>query len=237
MGRGRYSGTHVNGLLVVDKPAGLSSMDVVRRVRRAAGDARTGHAGTLDPLATGVVICCLGRATRCVERLMELAKTYEATVDLSAFTSTDDAEGEAEPVEAASPPRREAIEAACTRLTGWIDQRPPAFSAVHVGGQRAYKRARRGEAMEMPVRRVRVDAIEVLGYAWPRLELRVTCGRGTYLRSLARDLGVMLGTGGYLTALRRTAVGPYSVEQAVPIERCERPITQDDLLPMPERRA
>lgn len=232
MGR-RNHNPSLCGLIVVDKPIGLSSMDVVRRVRRAAGGAKVGHAGTLDPLATGVVICCLGKATRAVEALMGLPKVYDARVDLSAFTTTDDLEGPRDEVTVVEPPTREAVDAACGRFVGVIEQRPPAFSAVHVDGQRAYKLARRGEAVDIPIKRVRIDAVEVLGYAWPMLEVRVRCGRGTYIRSLARDLGVALGTGGHLAALRRTAVGPYTLAGAAPIERCEQPITQADLLPAP----
>ncbi|MFW6060198.1 MAG: tRNA pseudouridine(55) synthase TruB [Phycisphaeraceae bacterium] len=235
--RGRRGGggaTALCGLLVVDKPMGLSSMDVVRRVRRAAGGVKTGHAGTLDPLATGVVICCLGRATKVVERLMGLAKRYETVVDLSAFTSTDDAEGEREVVEVAQVPGRGAVEAVCARFVGEIEQVPPAHSAVKVEGRRAYKAARRGEALELKARVVRVDAIEVVDYQWPRLTLRVDCGRGTYIRSLGRDIGRALGTGGYLASLRRTAVGPYTVERAVSIERCASTIGEGDLLPMPD---
>ena len=218
---------------MVDKAIGLSSMDVVRRVRRAAAGAKTGHAGTLDPLATGVVICCLGRATRAVERLMGLPKMYEAVVDLSAFTTTDDREGERREVTVEHPPTREAIVDACARFVGIVEQRPPSFSAVHVGGRRAYKLARQGVAVEIPTKKVRIDAVEVQAYQWPELSIRVACGRGTYIRSLARDLGEALGAGGHLASLRRTAVGPYTVDEAAPIERCERPIGQEDLLPVP----
>ena len=221
------------GLLVVDKPVGWSSMDVVRRVRNAAGKVKCGHAGTLDPLATGVVICCLGKATKAVPTLMGLAKVYETTVDLSAFTPTDDLESEPEPVEVAEPPGQAAVRRACEQLTGTIEQVPPAHSAVHVEGRRAYKLARRGETPDLPTRTVEVHAIDLLSYGWPGVRLRVTCGKGTYIRSLGRDLGLKLGTGGHLAALRRTAVGPYRVEQAVSIERCRHPITQADLLPVP----
>ena len=227
-----------NGLVVVDKPLGLSSMDVVRHVRRAAGrglaeldggagggrrKVKTGHAGTLDPLATGVVICCLGKATKQVERLMELTKVYEAAVDLTAFTTTDDREGERQEVEV-SPGERPTtgdIEAALRPLAGEVDQVPPAFSAIHVKGQRAYAIARRGGAVKLGPRRVRIDAIEVLAYEWPTATIRVTCGKGTYIRSIGRDLGRALGTGGHLAALRRTAVGAYRVGDAWPIKRFE----------------
>ena len=226
-------GAALTGLLVVDKPVAMSSMDVVRRVRRAAGGVKTGHAGTLDPLATGVVICCLGRATKAVERLMALAKRYEAVVDLTAFTSTEDREGERELVDVAEPPGRKVVESVCARFVGEIEQVPPAHSAVKVGGQRAYQAARRGEPLQLSPRTVRVDAIEVLDYEWPQLSLRIDCGKGTYIRSLGRDIGIALGTGGYLASLRRTVVGPYTVEQAAGIERCEHEIRQTDLLPVP----
>ncbi|MEX0745721.1 MAG: tRNA pseudouridine(55) synthase TruB [Phycisphaeraceae bacterium] len=228
----------MDGLLVVDKPTGWSSMDVVRRVRamaaRTAGRrVKTGHAGTLDPLATGVVVCCLGRATRCVERIMGEPKAYDAAVDLSAFTATDDREGEPEPVPVSTPPTREQVERACVQFVGPIQQTPPAYSAMHVGGRRAYKLARAGETVKLEPRTVHVYGIELLDYAWPTASLRVRCGRGTYIRSLARDLGVALCTGGHLAALRRTAVGPYTLDQSMTVERCAEGITETDLLPMP----
>ena len=233
MGRPR---THSNlcGLIVVDKPVGLSSMDVVRRVRRAAGGCKTGHAGTLDPLATGVVICCLGKATKCVESLMGKPKVYDTTIDLSAFTTTDDLEGERIEVDCSKPPGLGAVKDACDQFRGEIEQTPPIYSAVHVNGQRAYKLARKGEAVDMPTKTVRIDAIELLDYTWPMLSLRITCGRGTYIRSLGRDIGVALGTGGHLAALRRTAAGDYTLDNAHPIERFDEPIAQGDLLPVPD---
>ncbi len=218
------------GLLVVDKPIGPSSMDVVRRVRLAAGRAKTGHAGTLDPLASGVVICCLGPATRWVSRLMELEKVYEAAIDLSAFTTTDDLEGPRDEVDVKTPPGREDIARALGGFVGWIDQKPPAFSAVHVNGQRAYRLARRGQTVQMPTRRVKVHRIDLKDYTWPVVSLQITCGKGTYIRSLARDLGVALGTGGHLTNLRRTRVGGHHVCQATDWQRLTQPIHQEDLL-------
>lgn len=223
----------LDGLLVVDKPQGLSSMDVVRRVRDAAGFCKTGHGGTLDPLATGVVVCCLGRATKLVEGLMGGTKVYEAVVDLSAFTATDDAEGQRVPVAVDGPPTGQAVAGACAAMVGRVMQRPPAFSALHVGGRRAYDLARRGEVVDLPARPVVIHDIEVVGYDFPRLALRVTCGKGTYVRSIARDLGLALGTGGFLAALRRTAVGPYTLDVAVTVDRLQRPITVADLLPVP----
>lgn len=223
----------LSGLLVVDKPLGWSSMDVVRRVRRAAGGARTGHCGTLDPLATGVVVCCLGSATRAVERLMGMAKCYEAGVDFSAFTTTDDREGPRTEVDVASPPDEAALREALARFVGVIQQVPPAFSAVHVAGKRAYKLARQGKEVVIQPRAVRVDGIALLSYTWPIARLRVDCGKGTYIRSLARDLGKAMGTGGHLESLRRTAVGEYDLAKAVGEERLRLPITQADLLPAP----
>ena len=230
--------TPLRGLLVVDKPVGWSSMDVVRRVRCAAGGVKTGHAGTLDPLATGVVVCCLGQATKCVERLMGLTKVYEAEVDLSAFTTTDDLEGEREQVtpgggEQASPPAQSDVASALERFVGLIQQKPPVFSAVHINGRRAYKLARKGETVETRPRTVRIDSIEMLAFNWPIVSLRIVCGRGTYIRSIARDLGVQLNTGGHVAALRRTAVGPYTLDQAFNEHRLREPIGQEDLLEMP----
>ncbi len=174
------------GLLLVDKPLGWSSMTVVRRVRRAAGGVKTGHAGTLDPLATGLVICCLGPATRTVPGLMGLTKVYETQIDLSAFTSTDDREGERREVAVAAPPDLTRLRAALEGFLGEIDQVPPNFSAIHVKGRRAYKMARRGESFTIAARKVRIDAIDLLDYAWPIIGLRITCGKGAAtIRSLA----------------------------------------------------
>ena len=220
----------MNGLLIVDKALGLSSMDVVRRVRHAAGGVKTGHAGTLDPLATGVVVCCLGKATAWVERIMALTKVYEAEVDLSAFTTTDDREGAREEVDATVPPDEAVVRAALAGFVGEIQQKPPVYSAIHVGGRRAYKMARRGEVFDLGFRTVRIDVIDLLGYAWPLAHIRVTCGRGTYIRSLARDLGARLGTGGHLASLRRLAVGQFDIALAVPIRRLDQPLTQADLV-------
>ena len=226
----------LQGLLIVDKPAGCTSMDVVRVVRRAAGGTKTGHAGTLDPLATGVLVCCLGRATKAVEKLMDLTKVYDTTIDLAAFTATDDAEGAREEVEVATPPTLDEVHSVLAGLTGVIQQRPPAYSAVKIGGKRAYKLARRGEAPVMPPRPVRIDAIDLVQYGWPLLHIVVTCGKGTYIRSLARQIGQALHTGVHLTALRRTAIGPYTIDRATPLDDLPHPLSQADLLPIPDGR-
>jgi tRNA pseudouridine55 synthase len=209
-------------------------MDVIRRVRRAAGMKRVGHAGTLDPLATGVVVVCLGKATKSVELLMGMTKVYLAGVDLSAFTTTDDREGPREEVTVENPPGEEKVREAIARFVGEIDQTPPAFSAIHVEGQRAYDLARKGKEVTLKSRKVRIDAIELIEYVWPLATIRVTCGKGTYIRSLARDLGKALGTGGHLASLRREAVGVYTLEGAFTEERIRAGITQGDLRGIPE---
>jgi len=225
--------TSPSGLLVIDKPTGLTSMDIVRRVRDAGRGVKTGHAGTLDPLATGVLICCLGKTTKTIERLMDRPKTYEATLDLSAFTDTGDSQGEPEWVAVTEPPAREAIKAELARFVGWIDQMPPAHSAIKLGGRRAYDLARQGQAVDMPTRPVRIDALTLRDYAWPVVQIDIRCGKGTYIRSLARDLGRALGTGGHLTQLRRSAVGEYTVDLAWTLEALPAPLTEQSLLPPP----
>jgi len=234
------TGEPLVGLLNVDKPLRLSSMSVVSVVRRRAGGAKTGHAGTLDPLATGVLLVCVGKpATRAVDRFMGMPKRYRATVDLSSFTSTDDAEGEREVVvppddpEHPAIPSIDAIRAACDQWTGRIMQAPPAFSAIKVGGRRAYRMARRGEEVDLPARPIEIHSIEIVDYAWPGLVIDVHCGKGTYIRSLARDLGRTLGVGGHLTSLRRTAIGEYAIEDAIVLDDVPDALHQSDLLPLP----
>jgi len=219
-----------NGFLVVDKPLGWSSMRVVSFVRRRAGGVRTGHAGTLDPLATGVLILGLGAATRRLGEMMALSKRYRTTIDLGAFTTTDDLEGERTEVDVPEPPSRAAIESALRKLTGTIEQRPPAFSAMKVGGRRAYKLARGGAHVELPPRPVVVHAIDLLRFDWPEVEIDVACGKGTYIRSIARDLGALLGTGGHCRTLRRTAIGDYDEMMAVLPDALPEVITAADVI-------
>lgn len=234
--RPRYD-TRIDGVLAVDKPRGVTSARVVAKVRHAAGNCKTGHAGTLDPLATGLLLCCLGSATKLVDRLMADTKAYLAEVDLSAFTTTDDAEGERDEVvvDPEDQPTHEGLCDACEALTGWIEQTPPAYSAIHIDGRRAYQLARAGEAVTLKPRRVRVDRIDVLHYAWPIARVGVTCGKGVYIRSLARDLGRAMGTGGHLASLRRTRIGAFDVAEAVAWERLDEPVTQADLRSVPEQ--
>lgn len=205
----------LNGVLVVDKPVGPSSARICAMVRRLTRGAKIGHAGTLDPLASGVLVCCLGTATKRIDELMAGEKGYEAEVDLSAFTETDDLEGAREAVDVDRPPTREDVARACASFVGTIQQAPPRFSAVKIGGQRAYRAARAGSPVEPEARPVEIMEIDVGVYEWPRLGLRVRCGKGVYIRSLARDLGRSLGAGGHLTALRRTRVGPYTLDDSI----------------------
>jgi tRNA pseudouridine55 synthase len=222
---GRAAGP--DGLLVVDKPAGLTSHDVVARLRRIAATRKVGHAGTLDPAATGVLVCGLGRATRLLGHLLLAEKEYEATVRLGVTTTTDDADGEVvltRPVAAAD----EAVAAAVRALTGEIDQVPSSVSAIKVDGKRAYARVRAGEEVELAARRVTVQRFDVVARRADELDIAVTCSSGTYIRALARDLGEALGCGGHLTALRRTRVGPFTLKDAHTLEQLE-----DDLTLMP----
>lgn len=223
------------GLIVIDKPYRLSSTSIVRVVKRRARGVKTGHAGTLDPLASGILICCIGRATRWVERLMAMSKTYECTIDLSAVSSTHDLEGVITPLENLTPPAREAIESVLAeRFTGTILQTPPIHSAMRIGGKRAYHLARRGREVTLEPRPVRIDSIEVMSCEWPHLTIRTTCGRGTYIRSLAFDIGAALGVGGYLTALRRTAIGPFDESRAFKLDDVPDPIEQEHLIGLDE---
>ncbi len=228
------------GLLVVDKPLGKSSMQVCANVRarlRGGGAPKrikVGHAGTLDPLATGVLVVLVGKATKLQDQHMAGEKGYLAGVDLAHVSRTDDSEGPVEPV-ACNPLGRAAIEAALPAFVGTIQQRPPAFSAMKINGRRAYALARNAdthdELPKLEPRPVVIRSIDIVSFDWPLVTLDIACGKGTYIRSLARDLGAMLGTGGMLRSLRRTRVGPWTLEHAVTLEGLPRELTQPDLRP------
>jgi tRNA pseudouridine55 synthase len=210
------------GLVVVDKPAGLTSHDVVARVRRLAGTRKVGHAGTLDPMATGVLLLGVNRATRLLGHLALTEKAYDATVRLGVATTTDDAEGEPLLTTSAAAVTDEQVAAAFAALVGDIDQVPSSVSAIKVDGRRAYARVRAGEAVELAARPVTVHAITV-GTSRRHgdvvdVDLSVRCSSGTYVRALARDAGAALGVGGHLTALRRTAVGPFGLDDAATLD-------------------
>jgi tRNA pseudouridine55 synthase len=202
------------GLVVVDKPADHTSHDVVARLRRILGTRKVGHAGTLDPMATGVLVCGVERGTRLLGHLALDTKAYTATVRLGAATTTDDAEGEV--IGGADPSGipDAALAAAMAALTGAIQQVPSSVSAIKVDGRRAYARVRAGEQVALPARPVTVSGFTLLGRRGADLDVAVECSSGTYVRALARDLGAALGVGGHLTMLRRTRVGPFTLEQA-----------------------
>jgi tRNA pseudouridine55 synthase len=210
------------GILLVDKPGGITSHDVVGRARRALGTRKVGHAGTLDPMATGLLILGVDSSTRLLTFLVGLGKTYEATIRLGQSSDTDDAEGQlSEPLDSSHVTRAE-IDAGIAALSGEISQVPSTFSAIKVDGKRAYELARTGEAVELKSRTVTISRFEVLAErrtgTFTELDAVIDCSSGTYIRALARDLGAGLGVGGHLTALRRTSIGPFEVADAVPAD-------------------
>jgi tRNA pseudouridine55 synthase len=209
----------VHGLLVIDKPGGMTSRDAVNRVQGCfPHGTRIGHAGTLDPLATGVLVLCLGQATRLTEYVQRMEKTYRARLLLGARSDTDDADGQVTPVAGAVPPSLDEVTAQLNGFLGAIEQVPPAFSAAKMSGRRAYDLARQGQGVELQPRTVHIYRIDVVRYAYPHLDIEVDCGKGTYIRSLARDLGKRLGCGALIEALRRTCIGPFQVEDAIHLD-------------------
>jgi tRNA pseudouridine55 synthase len=207
------------GLLNIYKPRGLTSRQAVDRVERFVRPFKAGHAGTLDPLATGVLVICVGRATRLIEYVQRLPKRYRATFLLGQSSPTDDIEREATPLSDAPVPTADQVRAAAATFIGAILQRPPDFSAVHVAGQRAYRLARRGKPVELAPRPVEIHAIELLRYDYPELELDISCGSGTYIRALGRDLAAALSTVAVMSALERTAIGPLTIDTACALDR------------------
>lgn len=203
------------GVLNVHKPTGVTSRAVVNQVARLVRKAKTGHAGTLDPLASGVLVVCVGAATRLIEYVQRMPKTYRTVVRLGATSDTLDADGQIENTENPPVPSEADVRAALATQIGTIAQRPPAFSALKVGGQRAYDLARAGQAVELAPRPVTISRIDLLSYAWPRLELEIACGSGTYIRSIARDVGEQLGCGGLVEVLTRTRIGAFTIDDAV----------------------
>jgi len=208
----------VSGLVVVDKPAGMTSHDVVARLRRLAGTRKVGHAGTLDPMATGVLLVGVNRATRLLGHLTLTEKAYDATIRLGSTTTTDDAEGETVASGSVQHLTEDDVRAAAGAFVGPIEQKPSAVSAIKVDGKRAYARVRAGEDVDLPARTVTIHSLLVTDVrpgpeSW-EVDLTVRCSSGTYIRAIARDLGVALGPGGHLAALRRTAVGPFTLAEA-----------------------
>lgn len=204
------------GILLVDKPAGMTSHDVVATTRRSLGERRVGHAGTLDPFATGLLVMLVGRSTRLLPYIDGEPKVYEAVVRFGGETDTDDSTGE--PTRQAPGPDRGAVPQAIQRLTGPIDQVPPAYSAKQVGGRRAYAAARSGDTLELPPSRVTVHAWELGEWQGSDLHVTITCSGGTYIRALARDLGRLTGSAAHLASLRRVRSGPFDVADAIGID-------------------
>lgn len=214
-----------SGIIIVDKPSGWTSHDVVGKMRGIAGTRKVGHAGTLDPMATGVLVVGVEKATRLLGHLALTEKVYEATMRLGVSTNTDDAEGEETGRASAAGVTADDVHKGVAALTGPIMQVPPQVSAIKVNGERAYKLARQGEEVELQARPITVHAFEVTSVTLGEsvdVTAMITCSSGTYIRSLARDLGDGLGVGGHLTALRRTRVGPYAVENAKTIEQLQK---------------
>ncbi len=226
MARGPRERTAADSLVVVDKPSGMTSHDVVARVRRLAGTRKVGHAGTLDPMATGVLLVGVERTTRLLGHLALADKEYAATIRLGVATVTDDAEGEVTSTVDASTVTLDAVERELESMRGDILQRPSSVSAIKVDGVRSYTRVRDGEEVELPSRPVTVSRLEVLSMRRDEpglvdLDVVVECSTGTYVRALARDLGLALGVGGHLTALRRTRVGPFGLDAARSLDELE----------------
>lgn len=224
----------VSGIINLDKPAGITSARAVDAVKRLLPrKTKIGHAGTLDPFATGVLLLLVGKGTKLCERLMGQPKEYIAMVRLGATTATDDPESPEEIPPDSRPCTREQVDALLPEYVGQIMQTPPVFSAMKVAGRRAYDLARRGAEVQLEPRPVQVYELEVRGFEWPLLTLRVRCGRGTYIRSLARDMGRQLSGGGYLTQLRRTRIGDFDVGQAVSLEKLKAEGVAAHLHPLP----
>jgi tRNA pseudouridine55 synthase len=219
----------LNGLLLVNKPLGISSFDVIRRLRRQTGVRKIGHAGTLDPLATGLMLMLFGTACKQAMTLTKLDKSYAAHITLGATSSTGDGEGDKTPVSDRRPSRAE-VETALSQLTGEISQVPPVYSAIKIGGQEAYKHARAGRAVEMPSRQVTIHTNELTSYDYPVIELNTRVSSGTYIRTLAEDLGQLLGAGAYLSGLVRTEVGQYQLEEAVVLDEADIAMVEQHLI-------
>jgi len=218
----RWPASDLDGILLIDKAAGWTSHDVVAKTRGITGQRRIGHTGTLDPMATGLLVACLGKATRLVEYMILHEKRYEGEITLGVTTDTDDAEGTVlnrRPVPPITPDGLKALERV---FSGTLQQRPPAYSAVKVEGQRAYAAARRGNALELVPREVTVHRLELERLAPDLLRIDVHCGSGTYVRSLARDIGEALGCGGHLSKLRRTHAGGFTVADAITLDDLSR---------------
>jgi len=218
------------GILNLNKPAGWTSRDVVNRVQGLVRPAKAGHAGTLDPLATGVLVVCVGPATRLISYVQQMPKIYRATFLLGGTSQSDDTETEIVQLEHAAKPTLLEIQAQLPQFLGSIQQRPPAFSALKIKGQRAYKLARQGEIVKLEPRTVEIYALEVDAYEYPELQLTIRCGSGTYVRSVGRDLAESLGTGAVMSGLTRTAIGDFCVEDALDVEQLHSELVESNCI-------
>jgi len=221
-----------DGFLNIDKPAGMTSRDVVNRVQRWVRPAKCGHAGTLDPLATGVLVVCVGKATRLMEFVQRGVKGYRGVFRLGVQSDTEDVEGDVRPLPNPPIPTRDQIERVLPRFFGEIDQVPPVYSAKKVGGRRAYDLARKGEPVDLKPARVTVHSIALVEYDYPSLTLEIVCGAGTYIRSLGRDIAKSLGTAAVMSELVRTRVGPFALKEAVNLDRLQEEGVQPHLHPL-----
>ena len=213
--------TRLHGVLGLDKPEGQTSSRVLGRARAILGQKKAGHTGTLDPIATGVLVACFGEATKLVPYLQDLSKTYEVEARLGVVTDTDDREGEVLEERDPAGIERPAVETALAGYLGRIKQVPPAYSAVKIAGKRAYDLARSGQRPQLPEREVEVYAIDLLGFSPPVVRFSCTCSKGTYIRSIVRSLGEQLGVGAHVTYLRRTASGPFEASSCLTLDRLE----------------
>ncbi len=220
-----------SGLLNLNKPGGWTSRQVVDRVQRITSGAKAGHAGTLDPLASGVLVVCLGGASRLIEYVQRMRKQYRATFLLGRHSPTEDTEGDVTELQNPPIPYRAQVAAAAQALTGPILQRPPAYSAIKIQGRRAYAMARKGKPLELQPRPVEVYRFELEGYDYPELTVQIECGSGTYVRSLGRDLAESLGTAAVMSRLTRTAIGRFRIEEAIDPEALTSENWSDFLLP------
>jgi len=215
-----------SGIILIDKVSGLTSHDVVSLVRRAIGIRRVGHCGTLDPLATGLLLICVGRYTRLSPWLMSVDKEYLSTFEFGSYSDTDDADGKITKLYEKSQIEEKLLKETLSRFQGRIMQVPPIYSAIRVGGQRSYKRARNGKDITLEPRSVVIDRMDLINYSYPEATFKIKCSKGTYVRALARDLGKACGSAGYVTKLRRTKVGSIDINGAITVaelqERCNR---------------
>ena len=217
-------------ILNIDKPAGITSFGVVHKIRKWTHCKKVGHGGTLDPMATGVLLIFTGKATKQVPKFMDLSKIYEGTIELGKTTDTDDVQGQIIEIKEVPQFEENQVRAVLNSFQGEIDQVPPMFSALKKDGKRLYKLARQGKVVHREPRKVVVHTIDLLSYEWPLLHIRVHCSKGTYIRSIARDVGSALGTGGCLSALRRTQIGDYRVDDAYTLDEFQQILSNHEYL-------